>query len=291
MDQVELVRDFNRYYTRRLGILTDRYLGQGRTLSEARLLFEIGAGANVGDLRARLGLDSGYLSRLLRALERQGLVRVRAHPSDGRARVAELTEAGARERADLDARSRAGISTLLDPLTAEQRSRLVAAQGEVRRLLRLAAVTVEAVDDGSDVARQCLRAYADELAVRFPEGYDDAVLVRAGELGGLGSDAGALLVAREEGQPVGCGVWQRLGPDVAEIRHLWVGAGARGLGLGRRLLGALEADAAAHGITVVRLGTHRVLTEAIALYRSSGYQEIAPYDASPYNQLAFEKPL
>jgi DNA-binding MarR family transcriptional regulator/ribosomal protein S18 acetylase RimI-like enzyme len=291
MDQVELVRDFNRYYTRRLGILTDRYLGQGRTLSEARLLFEIGAGANVGDLRARLGLDSGYLSRLLRALERQGLVRVRAHPSDGRARVAELTEAGARERADLDARSRAGISALLDPLTAEQRSRLVAAQGEVRRLLRLAAVTVEAVDDGSDVARQCLRAYADELAVRFPEGYDDAVLVRAGELGGLGSDAGALLVAREEGQPVGCGVWQRLGPDVAEIRHLWVGAGARGLGLGRRLLGALEADAAAHGITVVRLGTHRVLTEAIALYRSSGYQEIAPYDASPYNQLAFEKPL
>ena len=291
MDQVELVRDFNRYYTRRLGILTDRYLGQGRTLSEARLLFEIGAGANVGDLRARLGLDSGYLSRLLRALERQGLVRVRAHPSDGRARVAELTEAGARERADLDARSRAGISTLLDPLTAEQRSRLVAAQGEVRRLLRLAAVTVEAVDDGSDVARQCLRAYADELAVRFPEGYDDAVLVRPGELDGLGSDAGALLVAREEGQPVGCGVWQRLGPDVAEIRHLWVGAGARGLGLGRRLLGALEADAAAHGITVVRLGTHRVLTEAIALYRSSGYQEIAPYDASPYNQLAFEKPL
>jgi len=291
MDQVELVRDFNRYYTRRLGILTDRYLGQGRTLSEARLLFEIGAGANVGDLRARLGLDSGYLSRLLRALERQGLVRVRAHPSDGRARVAELTEAGARERADLDARSRAGISALLDPLTAEQRSRLVAAQGEVRRLLRLAAVTVEAVDDGSDVARQCLRAYADELAVRFPEGYDDAVLVRAGELGGLGSDAGALLVAHEEGQPVGCGVWQRLGPDVAEIRHLWVGAGARGLGLGRRLLGALEADAAAHGITVVRLGTHRVLTEAIALYRSSGYQEIAPYDASPYNQLAFEKPL
>ena len=291
MDQVELVRDFNRYYTRRLGILTDRYLGQGRTLSEARLLFEIGAGANVGDLRARLGLDSGYLSRLLRALERQGLVRVRAHPSDGRARVAELTEAGARERADLDARSRAGISALLDPLTAEQRSRLVAAQGEVRRLLRLAAVTVEAVDDGSDVARQCLRAYADELAVRFPEGYDDAVLVRAGELGGLGSDAGALLVAYEEGQPVGCGVWQRLGPDVAEIRHLWVGAGARGLGLGRRLLGAVEADAAAHGITVVRLGTHRVLTEAIALYRSSGYHEIAPYDASPYNQLAFEKPL
>jgi DNA-binding MarR family transcriptional regulator/ribosomal protein S18 acetylase RimI-like enzyme len=288
MDQVELVRDFNRYYTRRIGVLTDRYLGQDRTLSEARLLFEIGSGVNVADLRSRLGLDSGYLSRLLRSLERQDLVRVRAHPSDGRARVAELTEAGARERADLDARSRAGISALLDPLTAEQRSRLVAAQGEVRRLLRLAAVTVEAVDDGSDVARWCLRTYAAELAVRFPEGYDEAVLVRPGELGG---DAGALLVVREEGQPIGCGVWQRLSPDTAEIHHLWVSAGARGLGLGRRLLRELEADAAAHGIAVMRLGTHRVLTEAIALYRSSGYHEIAPYDASPYNQLAFEKPL
>src|SRR4051794_19457171 len=218
MDQVELVRDFNRYYTQRLGILTDRYLGQDRTLSEARLLFEIGSGANVADLRARLGLDSGYLSRLLRSLERQGLVRVRAHPDDGRARVAELTEAGARERTDLDARSRAGISALLDPLTAEQRQRLVAAQVEVRRVLRLAAVTVEAVDDGSEVARWCLRAYAEELAARFPEGYDEAALLRPGELAG----AGALLVAEEEGQPVGCGVWQRLGPEVAEIRHVWV---------------------------------------------------------------------
>ena len=91
INQVELVRDFNRYYTRRLGILSDRYLGQDRTLGEARLLFEIGATADVRDLRTRLGLDSGYLSRLLRSLERQRLIRVRAHPSDGRARVAELT--------------------------------------------------------------------------------------------------------------------------------------------------------------------------------------------------------
>jgi DNA-binding MarR family transcriptional regulator len=94
IDQVELVRDFNRYYTRRLGVLSDRYLGQDRTLGEARLLFEIGATADVRDLRIRLGLDSGYLSRLLRSLERQRLVRVHAHPSDGRARVAELTPAG-----------------------------------------------------------------------------------------------------------------------------------------------------------------------------------------------------
>jgi DNA-binding MarR family transcriptional regulator/ribosomal protein S18 acetylase RimI-like enzyme len=287
-DQVEQVRDFNRYYTRRLGMLTDRYLGQNRTLSEARLLFEIGTAADVRDLRIRLGLDSGYLSRLLRSLERQRLIRMRPHPSDGRARITELTPAGVRERSNLEARSRAGISELLRPLTAEQRDRLVAAQAQVRRLLRLAAVTIEPVDDGDSVVRYCLRAYASELAVRFPEGYDDSTLARPGELVG---DAGALLVAREEGQPVGCVVWRRNGPDVAEVRNLWVGAEARGLGLGRRLLGVVEADAAAHGIAVMRLGTHRVLTEAIALYRSSGYSEIPPYDDSPYYQLAFEKPL
>jgi DNA-binding MarR family transcriptional regulator len=285
-DPVDLVRDFNRYYTRRLGILTDRYLGQDRTLGEARLLFEIGAGADVRDLRTRLGLDSGYLSRLLRSLERQGLVRLRAHPADGRARIAELTEAGVRERADLDARSRAGVLDLIRPLTDDQRAELVAAQARVRRLLRLAAVTVDAVADDDPVGRQCLRAYADELAVRFPEGYDDSALVRPGSLVG---DGGALLVAREEGRPVGCGAWQRLGPDVAEVRHLWVDAAARGLGLGRRLLDRLEAEAAGHGVTTMRLGTHRVLTEAVALYRSSGYHEIPPYDDSPYNQLAFEK--
>jgi DNA-binding MarR family transcriptional regulator/GNAT superfamily N-acetyltransferase len=287
-DQIELVRDFNRYYTRRLGILTDRYLGQNRTLSEARLLFEIGDRADVRDLRIRLGLDSGYLSRLLRSLEQQNLVRLHPHPADGRARIAQLTEAGARERADLDARSRAGISELLRPLTAGQRAELVAAQAKVRRLLRLAAVTIDAVTGGDPVGWQCLRAYADELAVRFPEGYDDSVLTRPEELVG---DAGALLVAREEGRPVGCGVWWRLGPDTAEIHHLWVRADARGLGLSRRLLARLEAEAAGHGVTTMRLGTHRVLTEAIALYRSSGYREIPLYDDSPYNQLAFEKAL
>jgi DNA-binding MarR family transcriptional regulator/GNAT superfamily N-acetyltransferase len=287
-DHIDLVRDFNRYYTRRIGALSDRYLGQARPLGEARLLFEIGAGADLRDLRARLGLDAGYLSRLLRSLEVQGLVTVRAHPRDGRVRVAELTGAGVRERADLDTRSRDSVGELLDRLTPAQRDRLVGAQGEVRRLLRLATVTIDVVPDDAEVARNCLRAYAEELAARFPEGYDDAALSRPGELSGA---AGAFLMAYEEGRPVGCGGWHRLADDVAEVRHLWVSGGARGLGLGRRLLDRLERDAAGRGIATMRLGTHRVLTEAMALYRRGGYTRIPPYDDSPYNQLAFAKPL
>lgn len=286
MDQIERVRDFNRYYTQRLGVLSDHYLGGARPLSEARLLFEIGTCSDVRDLRTRLGLDSGYLSRLLRTLTRQGLVEIRPHSSDRRVRTVLLTPAGRRERADLDARARDSVSELLGGLNADQRSRLISAQDLVRRLLRVAAVTIDAVADDDPSARECLRLYAAELEARFPAGYDSTALLRPGSLDGT------FLVARESGQAVGCGAWQRLpSPGVAEIRHLWVGASARGLGLGRRLLSALEVDAAARGIGRVRLGTHSSLPEAISLYRSSGYEEIPPYGDSVYNELNFEKAL
>ncbi|GIF21169.1 ribosomal protein S18 acetylase RimI-like enzyme [Actinoplanes tereljensis] len=156
---------------------------------------------------------------------------------------------------------------------------------QVRRL-RMAAVVVEVVPDDAPAARECLRRYASELAVRFPEGYAESALIRPGELALSG---GEFLVATEDGAAVGCGAWQVLEPGVAEIRHLWVGPECRGLGLGRRLLSRLEQGAAEQGIRVFRLGTHLSLAEAAALYRSSGYREIPPYGDSPYNQLTFEK--
>ncbi|MBG0565955.1 bifunctional helix-turn-helix transcriptional regulator/GNAT family N-acetyltransferase [Actinoplanes aureus] len=284
-DRIERVREFNRYYTRHLGVLTDRYLGQDRPLGQARLLFEIGAGSDVRELRERLGLDSGYLSRLLRALTDQKLITVRAHPADRRVRIAELTAAGHAERAELDRRSAAGIAELLDRLTDGQRDQLLDAQARIRRLLRTAALTVEPVPAGDPAARDCLHRYAAELATRFPEGYDPATITAADQVDGT------TLLAREDGRPAGCGLWIHLAPRIAEIRHLWVAPPARGLGLGRRLLHALEADAAAHGVSIVRLGTHAALTEAIELYRRGGYRQIAGYSDSVYNQLAFEKTL
>ncbi|TYB95261.1 GNAT family N-acetyltransferase [Micromonospora sp. WP24] len=155
-----------------------------------------------------------------------------------------------------------------------------------KRSSRLATVTIiTPFLDDDPRAWQCLRRYATELAERFPEGYDEATLTRPEELDG------ALLLACERDRPAGCGVWVRLSPGIAEIRHLWTDTTARGLGLGRRLLDQLETDAAAHGVRTLRLGTHSSLDEAIALYRSSGYREIDPYNTSPYNQLCFEKRL
>src|SRR5947199_7599982 len=103
MPLVEQVRSFNRTMTERIGVLNDHFLGRNHPLGEARLLWEIGEqGAEVRVLRSRLGLDSAYVSRLLRSLEGQGLVVVETSGSDGRVRLAKLTQAGLLERAELD---------------------------------------------------------------------------------------------------------------------------------------------------------------------------------------------
>jgi DNA-binding MarR family transcriptional regulator/GNAT superfamily N-acetyltransferase len=287
-EQIDVVREFNRFYTRRLGVLTDRFLGQDRPLSEARLLFEIGDRMDVRELRHRLAMDSGYLSRLLRSLQDQNLVRVAQHPDDGRARIAELTDTGRRERSDLDERAGIGIGEMLEKLTVEQRQQLIDAQQQIRRLLQLAAVVVAVEDAGSAAARQCLTAYAEEMNATFPGGYESSELLKPSDVRG---DSGGLLLAREDGRPVGCGVWRALGGGLAEVRHVWVSPEVRGIGLGRRILREVEQQAAAHGIVTLRLATHWVLTEAIGLYRTSGYHEIPVYEESPYYHFAFGKSL
>jgi DNA-binding MarR family transcriptional regulator len=287
--QSEAFREFNRFYTRVIGVLTDRYLGQARPLAEARLLFEIGTGgATIRDLRGRLGLDSGYLSRLLRSLQDQGLVRVRSHPADERARIADLTPEGRAELAELSERSTAVAAGLLAPLTDQQRAELIDAMEIVRRRLRLAAITIEVTDPASPPARHCLTAYAAEIGQRFPAGFDASTLVPATEVAGA---RGAFLIAREQDHPVGCGAVRTLVAPVGEIRHLWVDASARRLGLGRRLLRELEAQAAGRDLRVIRLDTNEVLTEAISLYQADGYREIPRYNDDPYAHHWLEKEL
>ncbi|MEU0445235.1 GNAT family N-acetyltransferase [Streptomyces tendae] len=293
-EDVTALRRFNRYFTRRIGALDDRYLGQDRPLGEARLLFEIaetaerGPGVPLRDLRTRLGLDAGYLSRMVKALEAQGMVRLGTHPDDSRMRTVEPTDAGRAEVAEQNRRADVLVSGLLRGLAPEQRLRLTDAVATAQRLLRLAAVTVVPVDARTADARGCLDAYAADLDARFPEGFDPADLVGPGEVSG---DAGAFLVAYEEGRPVGCGALRRTEPGVGEIKHVWVHADARRLGLARCLLDALEAEAAARGLAVVRLDTHPALTEARTMYERAGYTEIPAYSDHVYAGHWFEKRL
>ena len=163
---VDQVRRFNRVVTERVGALNDHFLGRERPLGEARLLWEIGlGGCEVRLLRARLGLDSGYLSRLLRSLEAAGLVKVAAGAGDRRVRVARLTAAGRRECAALDKRSDELARSLLAPLSSKQRERLVAAMQEVERLLTAASVQITSVDPEHPDAQYCLAEYVAELKV------------------------------------------------------------------------------------------------------------------------------
>ena len=288
---VEQVRRFNRVVTERVGALSDRFLGRAMPLGEARLLWEIGlGGCEVRLLRSRLGLDSGYLSRLLHSLEAAGLVEVTASAADRRKRVARLTAAGRRERATLDERSKELAQSLLAPLTSEQRERLVAAMREVERLLIAASVEIRPIDPEHADARYCLAEYVAELNRRSTRGFDPSVGATALPHE-VRPPAGAFFVAYLHGEAIGCGAVKHHADAPAEIKRMWLAPQARGLGLGRRLLETLEECALAGGAWVAHIETSDVLTEAISLYRSAGWVEVPAFNEEPFADHWFEKPL
>jgi DNA-binding MarR family transcriptional regulator len=290
-EQVEQVRRFNRTVTQRVGALDDHFLSRDRPLGEARVLWEIGTGScEIRALRARLGLDSGHLSRLLRSLERDGMIDVTAGEQDRRVRVARATAAGRAELAELDRRSDALAASLLEPLTADQRERLVDAMHDVERLLTAAMVEIVPVDPEHPDARQCIRAYFGELERRSGAPFDPLVGSTA-EPDELRPPRGDMVVAYLSEEPIGCGALKHTAPQTTDIKRMWLAESARGLGLGRRLLHTLEQRAAAAGARVVRLETSALLHEAIALYRSAGYEEVPAFNDEPFAHHWFAKPL
>ena len=289
--QLQTVRRFNRLVTQRVGALEVDYLQRGRPLAEARLIFEISAdGADVRALRSRLGLDSGYLSRLLQSLKTQGLIAVTKGDVDGRRRNVSLTRKGSAERAAYDRLSDNLAESMLDPLDASEQNRLVAAMVEVERLIRAASVKVSAeAPDGAD-ARLCLDAYFRELAARFESGFD-AGADDSAPVEDMTPPTGLFVIARLDGDAVGCGGFKRVDKATGEIKRVWTAPSARGIGVARRMLRTLEAAAREKGLKTLRLDTNRALTEAHALYRSEGYREVARFNDNPYAHHWFEKRL
>jgi DNA-binding MarR family transcriptional regulator/GNAT superfamily N-acetyltransferase len=285
------VRSFNRTVTERVGALNDRFLGRGRPLGEARLLWEIGAdGCEVRLLRARLGFDSGYLSRLLRSLEAAGLVRVSESGADRRVRVARLTAKGRAERRLLDDRSDALARSLLEPLSRKQQERLVTSMAEVERLLAAASVEITAVDPEHPDARYCLAEYVAELNRRSERGFDPTVGATALPHE-VRPPAGEFFVAYLQGEAIGCGAVKHHSGAPAELKRMWIAPSARGLGLGRRLLEHLEARARAGGARVAHIETSATLGEALALYRSAGWVEVPAFNDEPFADHWLEKHL
>jgi DNA-binding MarR family transcriptional regulator/GNAT superfamily N-acetyltransferase len=289
-EMVQQVRRFNRTVTARIGVLNENYLASDRSLGQNRLVWEIGAdGCDVRSLRERLNLDSGYVSRLLRALEAGGLVVVEPSKTDRRMRIARLTAKGRGELAALDDRSDAVAEAILQPLNDRQRTKLVTAMAAVERLLIASTVEIRERDPRDSAARFCLESYDTELDDRVSGGYDSALNPLADA--NMRPPAGLLLVASLHGEPVGCGSLLYYPDGVGLVKRMWVAQPVRGLGLGRRILYELEGRARAHGLRLIRLDTIKDLSEAIRLYETSGYHEVAPFNDNPYASHWLEKPL
>ena len=288
---IDQVRRFNRLVAQRVGALHDHFLGRHRPLGESRLLYEIGpTGADLRTLRERLGLDSGYVSRLIEGLRREGLVAVARGTRDGRVRTARWTAAGRREVRLMDRRADQVAAGLLSSLPEKQRGRLVEAMSDVHRLLRLAGLRIARVSPASPAARACVANYFAELDRRFERGFDPAASLPADDRE-LIPPRGAFLVASIDGEPVACGAVKLISSEVGSLKRMWVADGVRGLGIGRRMLEALEQEARGLGVTTLRLETNRSLQEAIRLYRSAGYSEVSAFNTDPYANHWFEKHL
>jgi DNA-binding MarR family transcriptional regulator/ribosomal protein S18 acetylase RimI-like enzyme len=291
-EEIGQVRRFNRVVTQRVGALQDSYLSRGRPLGEARLVFEAGLSesVDVSSLRQRLGLDSGYLSRLLRSLEGQGVVEVRRKANDGRARQVHLTQKGRGEFETYNVLSNQLAASLLSPLQPAQRTRLVAAMAEVERLMRASAVEMAVEPADSADAWWCLEQYYAELAERFEAGFDP-LLGNTFHAVEMTPPAGWFVLARLDGAPIGCGALKALDRQAGEIKRVWTAPQARGMGVASRLMDRLEALGREAGFKILQLDTNKALSEAHALYRKRGYQEIGRYNDNPYAHHWFEKAL
>jgi DNA-binding MarR family transcriptional regulator/ribosomal protein S18 acetylase RimI-like enzyme len=290
MDDIARIRQFNRTLTQHLGVLETNFLGRGRPLGASRILFEIGLeSSEVRDLRSKLGLDSGYTSRLLRLLEKEGLVKVQPSSEDARVRSANLTPKGRRELATLNRLSDEAAASTLEPLTDKQKATLIQNMEVVETLLRASGVTIEIQDPTSRMAQECIANYYHELTKRFDNGFNPDISMSATSQE-LTPPNGYFVVAELYGNGVGCGAL-KCHKHFGEIKRMWVASSTRGLGIGKRILARLETIARQQKLKVLRLETNKNLVEAQTLYRNSGYREVAPFNSEPYAHYWFEKTL
>jgi DNA-binding MarR family transcriptional regulator/predicted N-acetyltransferase YhbS len=289
--QVAAMRAFNRFYTRRIGVLHERLLHTDFTLPQSRLLWELAHhdGVTAATLARELELDPGYLSRLLRGLKDRGLLKSTTATDDARRSVLRLSAAGRRAFAPLDARSHDETSRLLSRLSAAQQRELLAAMARIQALLddarpapaAPALRAPHAGDIGWVIARHGA-LYAQEygwdarfealvahIAANFIERFDarrEACWIA--ELDGENAGCVFLVQARNEGT-------HKPEPGVAQLRLLLVEPWARGHRLGARLVAECESFARAAGYRRIRLWTNSVLHAARAIYEKAGYQLVA----------------
>jgi DNA-binding MarR family transcriptional regulator/GNAT superfamily N-acetyltransferase len=298
LDQrVRAVREFNREYTNRLGLLRGSYLDSPYSLTEARLLFELAQApaTEITGLRRALDIDAGYLSRILARFEADGLLTRQRSAADGRRRLIALTAAGRQVLRGLDARSAERAAAMLGSLSEADQDRLVAAMSTIREITGSRPQPGAAVlrpprpgDLGWVVARNGA-LYAQEygwdasyeaLVARIVADY--AGRVNDGQAGGAG-EAG--WIADLDGSPAGCVFCMRKDGETAQLRLLLVEPRARGLGLGGALVAECTSFARRAGYRELVLWTNDVLTAARRIYQRAGFELVA---AEPHHSFGHD---
>ncbi len=290
LDAIARLRRFNRAVTREVGALDTSFLGRGRPLGMARVLQLVRPeGTDVALIRDKLALDSGLASRFLRSLEREGLIETDTDTADRRRRIARLTAKGQSEIAAYEAIGYDRAARLIAK-AGSRAGEVVAAMDLIATLLNRDQLDIREADPDSPEALACQRAYFDEILARVAIARPEYFPLPDPGADSYRPPRGRFLVAWSDDLPVGCVGLRELDHRTAEVKRLWVDASARGQGLSRRLMAAIEAEARLMGYQSLRLDTNSALTEAIALYRATGWTDIPPYTTPPAD-VWMEKPL
>lgn len=283
LDAIARLRRFNRVVTREIGALDLSYLGRGRPLGMARVVHMIRPqGTDIAEIRQRLGLDSGLLSRLLRALEAEGLVQVATLSADRRRRIAKLTAKGQAEWQIYDQLGYTKAQQVLDRAGSRQQA-VIDAMDLIATVMLQGEVEIRDADPDGPAALSCLSAYYRLLLETFPDFTADMLPLPLPDAGKYRSPDGAFLIAWSDDLPVGCVSLRKLERGTAEVKRLWVHPAARGQGLARRLMRDIENRARDMGFLRLQLDTNSALTTAVTLYRRDGWTDVPAYTAAPAN--------
>jgi len=278
--RVDAVREFNRFYTRRIGVLDEAYLGSRFSLTEVRVLYELAHrdAATASEVARELGLDTGYLSRILRSFTRRGVIAKSRAADDARKTILRLTARGRRVIVPLEARARTQTGAMLDDVPVPQQARVVEAMHEIESSLagstparpRIALRSHRPGDIGWVVERHGT-LYWKEYG--WDETFEALVAgIVAKFIEHLDPERERCWIAELDGEPVGCVFCVRKSKTVAKLRLLLVEPRARGLGIGRRLVDECIQFARAGGYRELTLWTNDVLVAARHIYERAGFR-------------------
>jgi DNA-binding MarR family transcriptional regulator/GNAT superfamily N-acetyltransferase len=287
--EIAALREFNRFYTTRLGLLRRRHLGGQFSLSEARVLYEIGARPEItaSTLRALLELDAGYVSRLLSSLANRRFLRQITSKVDGREKLLILNKTGREAVARINEQSVEQIRGMLAQMSDTDRGILRASITKIRSILSGRSkepVQIVRLDSVNDDVLAILHEYYEAVNVTQR---DSLRAVQAF----VDAPASGIWLAYLKDEFVGCVVLRKLDsiPFASECKRLYVRPNARGNRIADRLLDAQEEFARSRGVQWIYLDSYEDLRAAIALYKKRGYEHCARYNDNPQATLFMRK--